>query len=190
MTRERIAGTARHRGSAQRQRHRFARILVPILGVGALALLALVVFLRLAGSEVTPSRETSGGAVPDFAIQTLDGSTFRLSEHRGRVVAIYTMAGWCLSCIPEAKAWARLYPEYHQRGLDVLLLSVDPSDTPGTLARFWDLAGREVAALPWAIDRDQTLNRLLNVRTLDQTIIIDEQGRVAYVDYGPTSSDQ
>lgn len=72
----------------------------------------------------------------------------------------------------------------------MLLLSVDPSDTPGTLASFWELGGREVAASPWAIDRDQTLTRLRDVRTLDQTIIINEQVRVAYVDYGPTSSEQ
>jgi len=70
-------------------------------------------------------------------------------------VAIYTMAGWCLSCIPEAQAWAKLYSEYHQRGVDVLLLSVDPSDMPTTLANFSNLAGREVATWPWAIDKDQ-----------------------------------
>ncbi|MCM8747980.1 TlpA family protein disulfide reductase [Thermomicrobiaceae bacterium CFH 74404] len=105
-------------------------------------------------------------------------------------MAIYTMAGWCLSCIPEAQAWAKLYPEYHQRGVDVLLLSIDPSDTPATLANFSNLAGREVATLPWAVDKDQALTRLLDVRTLDQTIIIDRRGRVAYVDYGPTSPDQ
>ena len=105
-------------------------------------------------------------------------------------MAIYTMAGWCLSCIPEAQAWAKLYSEYHQRGVDVLLLSVDPSDMPTTLANFSNLAGREVATWPWAIDKDQMLTRLLDVRTLDQTIIIDREGRVAYVDYGPTSPDQ
>lgn len=113
MAGERSARLARGRGSAQRRRHRLIRILISILGVGVLALLALVVFPRLAGSDVAPWPETRGAAVPDFAIRTLDGGTFRLSEHRGRVVAIYTMAGWCLSCIPEAKAWARLYSEYH-----------------------------------------------------------------------------
>lgn len=148
-----------------------------------------------AGTPASPTGSTAASAEPagvglDFTARLLDGTEFRLDEHRGRVVPIYAMAGWCLSCIPEAQAWARLYPEYHQRGLDVLRLSVDPSDTPATLASFSNLAGREVAALPWAIDRDQTLPRLLDVRTLDQTIIIDRRGRVACVDYGPTSSDQ
>jgi peroxiredoxin len=180
----------RNRGLGQRQWRRRAWLLTPVLGLGIVAVLGLIVFPRLATSVETPAQQANGPTVPDFAIRTLDGGTFRLSEHRGRVVAVYTMAGWCLSCIPEAQAWARLYPEYHQRGLDVLVLSVDPTDTPGSLAGFWDRAGRQVSALTWAIDKDQMLTRLLDVRTLDQTIIIDREGRVAYVDYGPTSPDQ
>lgn len=190
MAKGTAVGRAQDRRRAQTQRRRLYRFLVPVLGIGIAAVLGLIVFPRLATSIETPAQQANGAAVPDFAIRTLDGGTFRLSEHRGRVVAIYTMAGWCLSCIPEAQAWARLYPEYHQRGLDVLVLSVDPTDTPGSLAGFWDLAGRQVSTLTWAIDKDQMLTRLLDVQTLDQTIIIDRQGRVAYVDHGPTSAEQ
>jgi len=164
-----------------------------VLGLGLVALAVFVIFPKL----VTQPPNTSlsgpvavGQSVPDFSLTLVDGTPFRLSEHQGRVVVFYTMAGWCASCIPGTRTWAQLYPEYHQRGIDLVMLSVEPTETPQTLAAFEQQAGISGSTLPWAIDRNLQIARLLGVQSLDQTIIIDRQGRLAYSSPAPLNAGQ
>jgi len=42
-----------------------------------------------------------GDAAPDFTLQMTDGSTFTLSEQRGKVVMLQFTAGWCGVCRKE-----------------------------------------------------------------------------------------
>ena len=61
---------------------------------------------------------------------------------------------------------------------------------PSTTADFSKLAGLEAAISPWTEDRDWTRAWPLDVRALDQAVIIDRRGRVACRDYGRASPDQ
>ncbi len=137
-----------------------------------------------------PAQPEEGGQLaPDFSIQTIDGEPFRLAEQRGKVVGVLFMASWCLSCASETQAWGKLQREYGERGLEVLIVSADPDDTPEDLERF-----RQMAQGPqrhWAIDRDsRALVLPYQVRTLGTTLIIDRQGRLAYRDDSPTPYDR
>jgi peroxiredoxin len=165
------------------------------VGVAALAAL-LVTVLAAAGCGGTgdaPSADEAGaaqgsGAGADGAkIETLDGEEFDLAEKRGEVVALFFMAGWCGNCIPEAQAWSKLYPEYKDRGLEVLMVSADPNDTPKTIEGFRKAGG--IGDLPWAIDGTGDLTRSLGVRALDSTVIFDREGKVAYRDAAPTDAE-
>ncbi len=97
------------------------------------------------------------------------------------------MAGWCGSCIPEAQAWSELYPAYEDEGLEPLMVSVDPNDTPQTIEGLRRAGG--IRPLPWAIDRTGEIPRLFGVRSLDATIIIDREGRIAFRDSAPTEKE-
>lgn len=77
-----------------------------------------------------------GSTVPDFTLPLTTGQTFRLSAERGHVVVVYAMATWCGTCVPGSQTMAQIYPRYHARGVDVLMVSVDPQDTPQTIAAF------------------------------------------------------
>jgi peroxiredoxin len=123
-------------------------------------------------------------ATIDFRVTTLEGGEFHLADKRGRVVALYFMASWCGTCIPEVQVWSELYPAYRERGLELLMVSADPNDTPAAIERFRQAAG--IDPLPWAIDRTGTVARSLEVRALDPTVLIDREGRVAYRDAAPT----
>lgn len=160
--------------------------------------LAMVATLALAGcgiestgnqSDTPPAGagETSasgGGGVDNFTVTTLDGKKFELADKRGEVVALYFMAGWCGSCIPEARAWSELYPAYRDERLEVLMVSVDPNDTPETIESFRRRGG--IGELPWTIDKKGELSRSLDVRSLDSTLIIGREGRIVYRDAAPT----
>lgn len=138
------------------------------------------------GSNAGQASAGAGGEqAPNFAVTTLDGEEFRLSEKRGEVVALFFMAGWCGSCIPEAQSWAKLYPVYEDKGLNVLVVSIDPNDTPQTIEGFRQ-AGK-IGPLPWAIDKTGDVARPLGIQALDSTVIIDRDGRIAYRDSAPTT---
>lgn len=79
---------------------------------------------------------SDGERAPDFRLTTPDEDEFRLSDKRGKVVALYFMVGWCGSCIPESQAWDRLYPVYKDNGFELLMVSADPNDTAPALAPF------------------------------------------------------
>lgn len=127
----------------------------------------------------------TGDKAANFTATTLDGEEFELAEKRGEVVALYFMAGWCSTCIPEAQSWSRLYPAYKDEGLNLLIVSVDPNDTPQTIERFREAGG--IDPLPWTIDETGRIPHSLDVRSLDATVIIDRDGQIVYRDAAPTS---
>ncbi len=126
------------------------------------------------------TRREPTAAAPGFRVPTLDGGTFELAQQRGRVVGLFFMAAWCATCLPEAKAWDNLSRELTGRGLSVLIVSADPGDTPAELRQFRQAAGGGEVA--WALDPNGTIVRPYGVTSLDTTIMIDREGRVAYRD--------
>lgn len=181
------------RAQQQIRRKRYRRIAL-ILATLVVITGAIGVGSTLLNSSADDGTGTSAATSDDggleFAVETLDGGTFRLSDFRGQTVAIFAMAGWCGTCIPEAQAWAEVYPEYQARGVELLVLSVDPSDTKAQMRNFQSWAEVEDLLPYWAIDTDGSISQLLEVRTLDQTMIIDPDGQLVFTDYGVTLADQ
>ena len=64
------------------------------------------------------------------------GRPYTLSENRGNVVVLYFMAAWYATCIPEAQAQARIHEEYGPRGVEVIILDVDPTENERDLLKF------------------------------------------------------
>lgn len=101
----------------------------------------------------------------------------------GKPGALYFMAGWCGSCLPEAVALGKL-----ERGLgdriSVLAVSPDPSDSVSAIRQLRAAAGNP--RYPFAWDQQGTLARALDVRALDTTPVYDARGKVVYRDAAPT----
>lgn len=124
---------------------------------------------------------------PSFRIQTAsfgNGEIFDLANARGDVVVLFFMASWCTTCVPEARALKELHASYRDRGLRVLVVDVDSRSTEQALARFRAVANR--GEYLWALDTRQEIVRGYAVRTLDATVIVDRDGRIAYRDAFPT----
>lgn len=146
-----------------------------------LALAATTLFTGCGEAEFQPR----GPLAPDFTVKTLDGSGFTLSEHRGKVVILYAMAAWCPSCVPETRALARIYQEYRDRGVEVLILDVWLGETEEQLLQFKRAA--QGGDHLWALDRENRWALTYEIKALDATVIVDRQGRIAYRDEFPTS---
>jgi cytochrome c biogenesis protein CcmG, thiol:disulfide interchange protein DsbE len=90
------------------------------------AMLGLVVTLALAFRRDPHDIRTGtiGKPAPEFSLERLDGSgRVALSDHAGKVVVVNFFASWCLPCLQENPALARVYERY--RASDVVMLGVD-----------------------------------------------------------------
>lgn len=71
---------------------------------------------------------------PDFTLQALNDSSYTLSKMDGKVVLINFWATWCGPCRMEIPEFNELYQSYHDKGLEILGISV--SDNKKQLKNF------------------------------------------------------
>lgn len=164
--------------------------------LGALTL--IVVTFVVAGivifgddAESGPTIPTIGGtpagnAAPEFAIDLLDGTRFRLSDHLasdGRPVILNLWASWCGPCreeMPALDAVARANP-------GVYLIGVAVDDEPNAARRFADEIG---VGYSLAIDEDNTVGSRYPSPGLPATFFIDAQGQIVRIVYGGVTQRQ
>lgn len=176
------------RSEARKVRTR--RNLLVVIGVVPLAVGGWLLWSAVQSTQTlrVPSSGVVGTNVrdiaPDFTVPTLDGSTFTLSEQRGKPAIVFFMAYWCGTCIPEARALAQLQQEYGGN-LSIVTLDVDPTSTPEALAQFKRAAGD--GAFVWAFDASQQVATSYQVRSLDTTYVLDGAGVILYRDEHPSS---
>lgn len=100
----------------------------------ALALLAAALLARAAVLAAGPpaiGRPIIGRPAPPLIVRELDGHEFDLARLRGKVVLVNLWATWCSPCRYEMPVLNRFYRRYHDRGLELLGLSIDePPDFP------------------------------------------------------------
>ena len=116
-----------------------------------------------------------GNPFKDFDSKTVDGKDIRFSElvEKGKVTLLDFWASWCIPCIQESKELKELYKTYHEKGFNIVSVSLDTDkqkwlhaiqkhDLPwihiSTLKGFKDPGAIEYAvqAIPYVIliDRD------------------------------------
>lgn len=62
----------------------------------------------------------------ELNIKTLSGENFNLKKMSGKVVVVTFWAEWCPNCLNEMVALESLYKSYHQYGLEIIGVSIDP----------------------------------------------------------------
>src|SRR5262249_10384876 len=101
-------------------------------------------FLLLTASLAIPSGPARAGdaghAAPSFAVRTLDGKTFKMSEQVGKPVVLDFWATWCAPCRASLPHFDTIQGRYAHDGLVVLGLSVDETQ-PSDVRRFAEKQG-------------------------------------------------
>lgn len=156
--------------------------------VGLILLGGLIALLALSSSETGGSSggslsagSTGEGKVGSFTVADIDEQS--LTRPAGKPGVLFFMAGWCGTCIPEAEALAEIKNE-HGEDVEILAVSMDPSDTLDNIRSFIDITGS--SSFPYHWDREGALTRRYEVRALDTTLVYDSRGRIVYRDAAPT----
>ncbi|CAB4717442.1 unannotated protein [freshwater metagenome] len=108
---------------------RNAAIIVGILLVGLIALLAT------RGTSTPISSRIVGQAAPDFSGTTLEGSTFRMANHRGEWVLVNFFATWCTPCRLEDPQIQQFVDSHKSDPVQVV--SVAFSDDASSIRAYW-----------------------------------------------------
>ncbi len=107
---------------------------------------------------------------PQVVLKTLDGKSFALADHHGRVVFLDFYASWCQPCrlsLPIVERFARGHPE-------VDVVPVDVGETPQAASRF----AQELGLQSVALDRDQLAAAWFGVIGLPTMVVVDPRSRV------------
>lgn len=135
------------------------------------------------GGQVQPAETTGmpqkGFPAPDFALQSLEGETVRLSDFRGRPVVVNFWATWCAPCRAELPAMQKVADKYGDQGLVFLLLN--QAEKPATVKEFLDSLDVDMLTL---LDSEGRASGRYRVRGLPTTVFIGPDGTIADIVIG------
>jgi len=145
------------------------RFICSLLGAWILSMAA-----SIALQPATARAESPGRAAPSFAVRTLDGKMFRMSENRGRPVVLDFWATWCAPCRASMPHLASIQERYHSDGLVVIGLSVD-EEGPAVVRRY---AERLRIHFRLAMADEKLLDQYGPIRQIPTTFFINRRGKV------------
>ena len=123
-----------------------------------------------------------GKIAPNFESQTPDGTVVSLEELKGKATIIDFWAAWCGPCRRENPNVVRIYEKYHDKGLEIVGVSLDGAPNQKDPKNAW-LAAIEKDGLEWhhvsslKYFKDDVA-QLYNVSSIPATLILDADGRI------------
>ena len=117
-----------------------------------------------------------GAKAPDFSGPTPNGETLSLKDALGKVTILDFWASWCKPCRIENPNVVRVYEKYHDKGLNIVGISLDKS----TQKERW-LKAIEDDNLTWQHVSNlqfwqEPIAQQYGVRSIPATFILDENG--------------
>ncbi len=166
-----------------------AAVAVPVLAF--LAILAWASFTSgparggLAVNANTVELDAFGEAAPGFSLELMGGGGITSDELEGRVVMMDFWASWCQPCREEAPVLAKVYEEYHDRGVE--FVGVNLWDNAGDAEVFLQQQGHEY---PNGVDDGGKIAISYGVRGIPEKFFIDREGRIVRKFSGPMTEDR
>lgn len=143
------------------------------------ALLALSAF-----TFTSFAQEQATADLPATAIKTLDGGKIEFNQafEKGKVTLVSFWATWCVPCKKEIKSIRENMAEWKaETDFNYMTVSVDDSRATAQVRAYAKSQGWD---FPTYLDPNSDLKRSLNFQNVPFTIIVDKDGKVAFMHSG------
>jgi cytochrome c biogenesis protein CcmG/thiol:disulfide interchange protein DsbE len=151
------------------------------IAAGIIASLVLVLLIYALAVQ-PPEPPQVGSPVPDFSLNTLDGTSFSLSTHQGQVVVVNFFASWCDPCRQEAADLEQTWRQYEGQGVQFFGIAYkDASSKAQAFLSQFDVT------YPFTAEPGNRTARLYGVTGVPETFVIDRQGRLVQHFIGPVT---
>jgi len=147
-----------------------------ILIVVAMVISIMLVFgiQKARHTSSTKVNALQGKLAPDFALDSLDGKTLKLSDYRGKAVLLNFWATWCEPCKIEMPWFVDLQKKYGPQGLQVIGIAMDDAP-PKDIAEF---AQKMNVNYPIVIGKEEVGTQYGGVQYLPSTFYITRDGKI------------
>jgi thiol-disulfide isomerase/thioredoxin len=120
------------------------------------------------------SHLTQSSPAPDFALESLDGKTMRLSDFRGKAVLLNFWATWCGPCKIEMPWFVDFQKQYGSQGLQVVGVAMDDASKED-IGKFAKDMG---VNYPILIGKESVGDQYGGVPALPESFLIGRDGKV------------
>jgi peroxiredoxin len=143
---------------------------------------AMAIFCAAAMQDAASSKPA-----PDFRLKDLSGKQVKLSDYRGKVVVINFWATWCAPCRSEVPDLVRLRELYHDRGLEVIGISLDDEEDREEVVKF---VKSFKVNYPVVMGDLEVFRAYGQIDSIPVTFVIDKRGAIRYHHIGMITFDE
>lgn len=123
-----------------------------------------------------------GKIAPNFESKTPEGETVSLNDLKGKVTIIDFWAAWCGPCRRENPNVVKVYEQYHDKGLEIIGISLDGAPNQKDPKKAW-LDAIEKDGLEWnhlssLMYFNDPVAKQYNIKSIPATYILDEEGKI------------
>ncbi|MEY8849270.1 redoxin domain-containing protein [Psychroserpens sp. XS_ASV72] len=123
-----------------------------------------------------------GKVAPNFSAPTPEGKTLSLNEVKGKLTLIDFWASWCKPCRRENPNVVKVYNKYHDKGLEIISVSLDGTRTQREPKQAW-IKAIEDDKLTWSHVSnlnyfDDPVAKMYNITSIPATFLLDENGTI------------
>ncbi|WLR49624.1 thiol-disulfide oxidoreductase ResA [Bacillus tianshenii] len=125
-----------------------------------------------------------GDQAPDFVLENLKGEKVQLSDYEGKGVFLNFWGTWCKPCEREMPYMQNLYPEYKEKGVEILAVNVGESNL--AVEKFKERFG---LTFPIILDKKGEVIEAFGVNPLPTTFLINKDGEIVDILTGTLTED-
>lgn len=120
-----------------------------------------------------------GTVAADFELKTFDGGTFRLSDHKGKIVVLDFWASWCGPCVRALPQYVNATSKFDRE--EVIFVAVNLEESRERIDEFLTTHNLSPAV---AMDRGSVIARRFEVEGIPHSVILGKGNVIRHVTVG------